>query len=165
LISLGKIVGAHSLKGALKIGASVAPEVFLAVAEVDIKGNRYAVVSAAPKKHQVVLRLEGVDTRDQAEQLVGQEVRGEGDRFPHLPEGEYYWFQLEGLPVRHAESGELLGELGQIIPTPAHDVYVVQKGEREFLLPAVAEVIIEVNLKEGVIKVLPPEGLLEIYAD
>jgi 16S rRNA processing protein RimM len=165
LISLGKIVGAHGLKGALKIGAAAAPEVFLALAEVDINGDRYAVVSAVSKKNQVVLRLEGVDSRGQVEQLVGQEVRGEGSRFPPLPEGEYYWFQLEGLPVRHAESGELLGELAEIIPTPAHDVYVIHKGGREFLLPAVAEVIIEINLDEGVIKALPPEGLLEIYAD
>ncbi|MDI6852396.1 MAG: ribosome maturation factor RimM [Deltaproteobacteria bacterium] len=162
---MGKIVGAHGLKGALKIGAAAAPEVFLAVAEVDINGDRYAVIAAEPRKNQLLLRLEGIATRDQVEQLVGREIRGESSRFPPLPEGEYYWFQLEGLPVRHAESGELLGKLTEIISTPAHDVYVVHKGERELLLPAVEEVIIEINLDEGVIKALPPEGLLEIYAD
>lgn len=165
LISLGRVAGAHGLKGALKVDKAAAPEVFLAVKEVYLDGARYEVASAVPRKRQVLLRLQGVDTLDQAEPLVGREVKGESSRFPSLPEGDYYWFQLEGLVVRHAESGEPLGELVEIIPTPAHDVYVVQKEGREFLLPAVEEVVVEINLDEGVIRALPPEGLLEIYAD
>ena len=47
-----------------------------------------------------------------------------------------------------------------IIPTPGHDVYVVVEGEREVLLPAVEDVIVEINLEDGVIKAAPPEGLL-----
>jgi 16S rRNA processing protein RimM len=165
LISLGKVAGVHGIQGALKIGAAAAPEVFLAMAEVEIGGDRFRVAEATRKKRQVLLHLYGVDTRDQAELLIGREVKGESHRLPPLPEGEYYWFQLEGLPVRHAEDGTLFGELTEIIPTPAHDVYVVEKDGREVLFPAVEEVIVEINLDEGVIKVLPPPGLLEIYAD
>ncbi len=165
MIRLGKVVGPHGIQGALKIGAAAAPEVFLSVGEVEIGGACYAVESATPKKRQVLLRLQGVDTREQAERLTGQEVKGESSRFPPLPEGEFYWFQLKGLPVKHAVEGTHLGELTEIIPTPAHDVYVVQKEGREVLLPAVEEVIVEINLEEGVIKVLPPAGLLEMYAD
>jgi 16S rRNA processing protein RimM len=158
-------MGAHAIQGALKIGGAAAPEVFLAVGEVEIAGVRYRVESVIPQKRQVLLRLDGVESRDQAEVLIGQEVKGDSVRFPPLPEGEYYWFQLEGLPVLHAAEGALLGELRDIIPTPAHDVYVVQKEGREILLPAVEEVIVEINLEEGWIKVLPPAGLLEAYAD
>jgi 16S rRNA processing protein RimM len=70
-----------------------------------------------------------------------------------------------GLPVVNAADGARLGHLDHIISTPGHDVYAVRQGEREVLLPAVEEVIVEINLEEGVIKVLPPEGLLETYAD
>lgn len=165
LILLGKVSGAHGIRGTLKISRAVAPEVFLSVGEVEIGGNRYPVESATRKKRQVLLRLKGVDTRNQAESLIGQEVKGDSRRFPSLPEGEYYWFQIKGLPVYHAKEGTYLGDLAEIIPTPAHDVYVVQKQGREVLLPAVEEVIVEINLEEGVIKVLPPAGLLETYAD
>lgn len=165
LIRLGKVAGVHGLQGALKVGAAAAPEIFLAVGEVDIAGARFRVAEAAPKKRQVLLRLHGLDTREQAEPLVGQEVRSESHRMPPLPGGEYYFFQLEGLSVRHAEDGTELGELREIIPTPAHDVYVVEKNGREVLFPAVEEVIVDIDLDEGVIKVLPPPGLIETYAD
>ncbi len=160
LIRLGKVSGVHGIRGALKVGGAVAPEVFLSVGEVEIGGARYRVESATRKKRQVLLRLEGVETRNQAERLIGQEVRGDSGRFPSLPEGEYYWFQLQGLPVYHATEGTYLGELTEIIPTPAHDVYVVRKEGQEVLLPAVEEVVVEINLEEGVVKVQPPAGLL-----
>lgn len=165
LIRLGKVAGVHGLQGALKVGNAAAPEIFLAVGEVEIGGARFRVAGATPKKRQVLLRLHGVDTRERAELLIGQEVKGECQRLPPLPEGEYYWFQLQGLSVRHAEDDSHLGELTQIIPTPAHDVYVVEKDGREVLFPALEEVIVHIDLDEGVIKVLPPPGLLETYAD
>ena len=93
----------------------------------------------------MLLWLEGVDTRSQAEALAGQAVQGDRRRFPPLAPGEYYWFQVLGLPVVNAADGVLLGYLDQIIPTPAHDVYVVRQGEREVLLPAVEEVVVDID--------------------
>jgi 16S rRNA processing protein RimM len=135
-------------------------EVFAALGEVWIGGLKYQVLEVGRLKTQVILWLAGVDTRNQAEVLVGLPVEGDRVRFPALPEGEYYWFQVLGLPVVNVADGALLGYLEEIIPTQAHDVYVVRQGEREILLPAVEDVIIEINLKEGVLKASPPEGLL-----
>jgi 16S rRNA processing protein RimM len=70
-----------------------------------------------------------------------------------------------GLPVFHAAEGTPLGYLEEIIPSPAHDVYVVRREGKEVLLPAIEEVIVEINLDKGWIKVLPPAGLWEVYAD
>jgi 16S rRNA processing protein RimM len=170
LIGLGRISGAHGIRGAVKVrpeasSATTDPEVFLAVAEVVIGGHKYNIIRADRLKNQVLLLLAGVDTRSRAEQLAGQEVLGDHRRFPRLPPGEYYWFQLLGLPVYDAGDGALLGHLQEILPTPAHDVYVVVAGRREVLLPAVEEVIVEINLEAGFLKVAPPRGLLETYAD
>jgi len=170
LIGLGRISGAHGIRGAVKVrpdaaAATTDPEVFLAVAEVVIGGHKYTIIQADRLKNQVLLLLSGVDTRSRAEQLVGQEVLGDRRRFPNLPPGEYYWFQLLGLPVYDAGNGALLGHLQEILPTPGHDVYVVVEGRREVLFPAVEEVIVEINLAEGFIRVSPPQGLLETYAD
>jgi 16S rRNA processing protein RimM len=164
LIGLGSISGAHGIKGAVKVRADAEtattdPEVVAALGEVRIGGHRYQVLEAGRHKNQVVLLLDGVHTRNQAEALVGQVVQGDRRRFPPLPPGEYYWFQVLGLPVVNVADGSLLGYVESIIPTPAHDVYVVRQGEREVLLPAVEDVIVEINLEEGVLKASPPEGL------
>jgi 16S rRNA processing protein RimM len=123
------------------------------------------VLKAGRHKNQVLLWLEGVDTRSRAQELAGLKVLGDRRRFPRLPPGEFYWFEVLGLSVVNEADGALLGHLDHIIPTPGHDVYVVRQGEREVLLPAVEEVIVDIDLEAGVIKVLPPLGLLEIDAD
>jgi len=165
LVGLGRISGAHGIRGAVKVRADAEAtttdaEVFAALGEVWIGGRRHQILEAGRLKTQVILRLAGVDSRNQAEALVGLAVEGDRVRFPALPEGEFYWFQVLGLPVVNVADGALLGYLDEIIPTPAHDVYVVRQGEREVLLPAVEDVIIEINLEEGVLKASPPEGLL-----
>jgi 16S rRNA processing protein RimM len=165
LIGLGQISGAHGIKGAVKVrpdaeAATTDPEVFAALGEVWIGGQGYQVLQAERHKNQVLLALGGIDTRSRAEALAGLAVQGDRRRFPPLPPGEYYWFQVLGLPVVNAADGALLGYLDHIIPTPGHDVYAVLLGERELLLPAVEDVIVEINLEEGVIKASPPEGLL-----
>jgi 16S rRNA processing protein RimM len=167
---MGRISGAHGLRGAVKVrpdanAATTDPEDFLALGEVVIGGRNYSILQADRHRNQVLLQLDGIDTRSLAEELAGQEVQGDRRRFPPLPPGEYYWFQLLGLPVYDAGDGSLLGRLQEILPTPGHDVYVVVQGGREILLPAVEEVIVEINLDEGFVKVAPPPGLLEAYAD
>jgi 16S rRNA processing protein RimM len=165
LVGLGRVSGVHGIRGALKVrtdaeAATTDPEVFTALGEVWLGGTSYRVIETGRLKNQVILRLAGVDTRDQAEALVGLAVQGDRRRFPPLPDGEYYWFQVLGLPVVNVADGALLGYLEEIIPTPGHDVYVVRQGEREVLLPAVEDVIVEINLEEGVLKAAPPEGFL-----
>jgi 16S rRNA processing protein RimM len=165
LIGLGQVSGAHGIKGAVKVradaqAATTDPEVFAALGEVWIGGRGYQVLRAERYKNQVLLQLAGVVTRNQAEALAGLAVQGDRRRFPPLPPGEYYWFQVLGLPVINVADGARLGYLDHIIPTPGHDVYVVVEGEREVLLPAVEDVIVEINLEDGVIKASPPEGLL-----
>ncbi len=170
LIGLGQISGAQGLRGAVKVrpdaeAATTDPEVFAALGEVWIGGQSYPVLEAGRHKNQVILQLGGVDTRSQAEALVGRAVKGDRRRFPALPPGEYYWFQVLGLPVVNVADGARLGYLDHIITTPGHDVYVVVEGEREVLLPAVEDVIVEINLEDGVIKASPPEGLMELDTD
>jgi 16S rRNA processing protein RimM len=170
LIGLGQVSGAQGLKGAVKVradaeSATTDPEVFAAVGEVWIGGQSYQVLEASRHKNQVLLWLDGVNTRSRAEELAGLQVLGDRRRFPALPPGEYYWFQVLGLPVVNEADGALLGYLDHIIATPGHDVYVVRQGEREVLLPAVEDVIVEINLKERVIKALPPLGLLELAGE
>lgn len=170
LISLGRVAGVHGLKGVVRIvgppgGDPPQPETFVLLGEVLVGGDRYRVLRAGQGRRHVLLTLEGIEARSQAESLVGLEVAGEGERFPPLPDGEYYCFQLLGLLVVDAGNGAVLGVLAEIMPTGAHDIYVVRQGSREVLLPAVPEVIRDIDLAGGRIMVTPPPGLLELYAD
>ncbi len=80
---------------------------------------------------------------------------------PVLPDNTYWEHQLVGLVVQDAQ-GKELGELIDIIRTGSNDVYVVKdREEKEYLIPAIKEVIIEVDLKKGLMTINPLNGLLK----
>jgi len=99
----------------------------------------------------VVAKLAGYDDRDQAGQLIGAEIAIRLEQLPPLKKGEYYWAQLVGLEVVNL-AGERLGKVDHLFDTGANDVMVVRNG-RERWLPATADVIREVDLEAGVIRV------------
>jgi len=80
-----------------------------------------------------------------------------GDMLEDLPEGEYFWRDIIGLDV-YDEEGKHLGVIESIFPTGSNDVYVC-KGEREILLPAIAEVICHVDIDKRIMTVRLLEGL------
>ena len=168
LVPLGRVMGTHGLKGMVRVGlsgraADFDPATFTALGEILVGGRRFRVAKAARGRGHVLVKLYDIDSLEAAETLVGRDVEGEAPRFPELPPGEFYWFQVLGLPVVHAGDGTVLGHLEEIWPTGAHDIYVVRQGKREVLLPAVEGVIQEIDLACGCLKVWPPEGLLDLY--
>jgi 16S rRNA processing protein RimM len=103
----------------------------------------------------LLVRLEGVADRDQAALLTGKEVSVQAGSLPSLPEGDYYHHQLMGIQVVD-ESGQELGALEQIIETGANDVYVVKSADgKELLLPAIADVILSVDVENRRMAVRP----------
>jgi len=100
----------------------------------------------------VVARLTDCDDRDKASTLIGCEIGIRRDQLPATAPGEYYWGDLEGLRVVTLE-GDELGTVDHLFATGANDVLVV-KGDRERLIPFVAEqVITAVDLEKGEIRV------------
>jgi len=104
-----------------------------------------------------IVKLEGIDDRDQAEAIRGQALRIGRKDIPALPEGSYYDFQIVGLHV-FTSDGRDLGRVTQIMRTGANDIYETDSG---VLLPAISDVIREVDLDAGRIIVEPVEGLLD----
>jgi 16S rRNA processing protein RimM len=159
---LGRVVGAHGIRGELKIGGEVdALETLLQVGGVEIEGRFYQITGARPHKKNILLSLAGVETRNQAEDLIGLEVRARGCSLPPLEEGEYYWFDILGLAVFRGDTGAYFGRVVQIIPTPAHDVYVIREGEMEFLIPAVEDSILEIDVEQGRMTINPEGGMVQ----
>lgn len=114
--------------------------------------------SARVHKSTVLLVLPGVEDMDAALALKGKPVfirRTDA----HLPEGEYFDAELEGLTVLDDENGEELGRLTRVLNYPAHKVYEV-RGKREYLIPAVQEVFIRgVDMETGTMRVRNMKGL------
>ena len=77
---------------------------------------------------------------------------------PQLPECEYFHFQLLELKVL-TEEGEDLGRISDILETGSNDVYVVTGPTGEVLVPALADVIVKVDLDQGIMEVSLPDGL------
>jgi 16S rRNA processing protein RimM len=145
-ICLGHITGAHGIKGEVKALAAVDDlETLAAVGALELDAVSYDLVAARFQKNSLILCLAGVQTREQAEMLVGQEIWIDPVRLPPLPPGEYYWFEILGLSVFRADTGGYVGKIQAIMPTPAYDVYVVQENEVEYLIPAVAEMILSID--------------------
>jgi len=77
-----------------------------------------------------------------------------------LPNNSFYVFDLIGLRVKSSR-GEVIGEITDVWFMPANDVYVVRQGEKEWLIPAVREVIKSVDVEAGEMIIEPMEGLLD----
>ena len=109
---------------------------------------------AEGKRHgkSVIVRLEGIEDRDQAAMLVGSDIAVSREDLPEPEPGQYYFRDLEGMQVVDKHGTEL-GIVAYVMETGANDV-LVTKGERERLIPFVAdEVILDVDLATGVISV------------
>jgi 16S rRNA processing protein RimM len=120
------------------------------------------VISARPHKGRDIclLKLEGVTSREKAEQYRGAEILCDRALLPREEE-EYFWDELLGLEV-YLETGERIGSVSEIIPLDPYDIYVVKGDEREVYIPAAHEMIQEIDLENGKMIVTPEEGMLEL---
>jgi len=164
-LEIGKVVKAHGLKGRVKVLSYLESggEMLQSLDEVFVSRGKDKNVSYALKYFQVkgkcfYLDMEGIENIDQAEALLGCSVLVPAAKMGILPEGEYYWQQLIGLEVM-TEAGTLIGTLAEIFPTGSNDVFVCRGGAREILLPAIADVVLTVDLEKKVMVVRLPEGL------
>ena len=117
------------------------------------------VEKARLHKGQILLKIRGMESIDDAETLRNTLVQIKPDDAVRLPANEYYIHDLLGCEVVTVQ-GRLLGPLTSVLINPANDVYVVGQGKSEILLPAVRDVIVEVDLPNRRIVVQPSPGLL-----
>jgi 16S rRNA processing protein RimM len=114
------------------------------------------VEHARPHGREMLLKLGGVDTVEAAEALRGAELSiAIADATP-LPPGRYYLHQIVGLEV-WTVNGERYGEVREVLSRLANDIYVVDRAGKEVLVPAIADVVKEIDIAAGrmVIDVIP----------
>ncbi len=157
---MGIVLGSHGVNGALRVRVmSDVPYRFDPGQTLLVRQRSHRIrASSRNRADSVILNLEGIDTAPAARALIGQELVCNTEASPALPEDAYFHFQLLGLRV-FTESGEDLGQIAEIIVTGSNDVYVVQGPGGEVLLPALLQVVRQVNLDKGTMTVRLLEGL------
>ena len=144
LICVGHILGAQGIKGWVRIFSSTSPRENLVKYSpwVIEQGDENTVVNVTGRIQgkNVVARLDGCDTRSQAEALTGCRILIAAAQLPDLQAGDYYWADLIGLTVESLQ-GEPLGVVSSMLETGADDVMVVT-GDRERLIPFVIDDIV-----------------------
>jgi 16S rRNA processing protein RimM len=160
-IVVGTVIGTHGYEGRLRVTPETDnPDRYAQGAKLTIAEQEYTVQRSGPGPGGIVLlvKLAGVDTLGQATELVHQPIVVEATDAPELPEGTYYHFQLIDIQVVDT-AGAPLGKLTEVIATGANDVYVVTNESSEIMVPALANVVLEINLKTATMTVDIPEGI------
>jgi 16S rRNA processing protein RimM len=128
-------------------------------AQLFVAGQPYIVEQARLPQDFVLLKLAEVTDRDAAEALRGRDVEVPATAAGQLPRGRFYWHQVIGLRVESTD-GQALGTVRDILETGANDVYIVDGPHGEILLPAIKDVIKQIDPAAGrmLVQLLP--GLL-----
>lgn len=162
LIVRGRILAPHGIRGELRVEIRTDyPERMIEAERWLLRmpdGELREVALAQARAHQksLLVSFEGVEERSEAELFRGAEIVVAPEELPALPEGEYYWFQLIGLEVVTVD-GQSLGRIKDILRTGSNDVYVTDGP----LIPAIPEVVEEVDLEARRMVIRPLPGLLD----
>mgnify|MGYP001248623149 CR=1 FL=1 len=159
-IIIGEVLGAHGQDGELRVRVLTEfPERFKCGAQLYIDGAPYTIQSSKHHRDTAILKLSGIDTPSQATLLRHKSLAIPENERHELPEGRYYHHDIIGLEV-WTSAGTLIGRVSQILNTGGNDVYVVNDSGKEVLIPAVKDVVKEIDPAQGRITIEAIEGLL-----
>ena len=158
-VVVGRITRAHGVKGEVavmvltEVGERFEPGAVVYVED----GRRLSVAESRPHRGRMLVTFDGVRDRDAADRLVQRNLVVPESASPPLPEGSYWDHQLIGCEVVN-ESGRGLGELRDVIHTPANDVWsAMDANGAETLIPAIADVVaaVDVDGRRVVVREVP----------
>lgn len=162
-MTVGRILRPHGVRGEMRMEILTGYPERLSLHRVFYLGPQarpYPVESVRFHQGAALIKLAGCDDRTTAESLRGLLVQIPLEDAVPLEEGEYYYFQVVGVEV-FTDGGELLGQVVEVMETGANDVYVVRGPRGEVLIPAVEDVVRELDLTARRMVIVPIPGLLE----
>lgn len=164
---VGSFVSTHGVRGEFKVFPTTDdPGRFKKIKEVILDNGKekktVRIEGAKFFKNMVILKVEGIDDMDQAALLRGTDLYVTRKNAIPLSKGEYYIADLIGLEVED-EAGLSLGKVSDVLQTGANDVYVVtMENEKELLLPAIKQCILNIDIENQKMRVHIMDGLLDL---
>ncbi|MEQ1822923.1 MAG: ribosome maturation factor RimM [Fimbriimonadaceae bacterium] len=154
-IKVGQIVAAFGIKGQVKVKALTDfAERFDKGRRLRLEGKWIRIEDSKLQSGQIILSLEGVTTRNDAEDLQWKYLEAAEEERPELDDDEFLTSDLIGLRAVTLE-GEELGVVSEVLPMPAHDVFVIE----DHLVPVVREFVLNVDLTARVVTIKLIEGM------
>ncbi|HEY3100451.1 MAG TPA: ribosome maturation factor RimM [Methylomirabilota bacterium] len=168
LVAIGEIGRPHGLGGEVRVTPLTdRPERFETLSECvlwDVARDRREpcrVTAARRQGAALVVAIAGCETPEAAAHLTGRLLAvPEAEALPP-PEGHFYPWQLEGCRVV-TEDGRDVGRVLRVEPAPAQELWVVGDDTHEHLVPAVSEIVLDVDIKGRRVVIRPPDGLLDL---
>lgn len=169
-VAVGRINATWGLRGHVKVTPfSGNPDRFAPGAEVIVRGEYRRILDLRTPQGYPIVQIDGYEDATAAEALRGEVIEIAEADLPPLPEGEHYIHDLVGLDVV-TRTGEAVGRLVEVLTTGANDVYLVRRApspesgeprQRDVLIPAIADVIVAVDVPGGRLVIEPLPGLLD----
>ena len=163
-LEVGKIVGTHGVKGMTRVQVWADSPDFLKEFKYlytnETGGDKLTVLKVQPHGNISLVAFKGVDTIEHAESFRNtvlyidrQDVK--------LPEGRYFITDLIGITVYDADTNALLGEISDVSQTGANDVWHISKDGKEYLIPAISDVLISVDVESEKAVIRPLKGIFD----
>ena len=164
-LEIGQIVGTHGVRGEIRLNPWCDSPEFVRQFKTlyfDAHGNKSVkVISSRVHGNVALLKLDGVDSVESASALRNKILfmkRADAK----IDDGSYFIAELVDCRVIDADDESVeYGVLSDVSETGANDVWHIKKDGREYLLPAIPQVICDVDVKDGIIKIRPLKGIFD----
>ena len=167
LVVIARIVKTRGLRGEVVADLLTDfPERFEGLEDVRVRpvsggdGGELKIEKFWFQKGRVILKFAGLDTVEQAEKLRDSDVCVPEEDAVQLEDDEFFDWQLAGCKVETID-GTAIGEVSEVMRTGGTEILVVKGGGKEYLIPFAGSICTDVDIENKIIRVDPPEGLLE----
>lgn len=163
-LEIGKIVASHGVKGEVKImplcdDATLFCEFDSLYLDKNGEG-KIKIAHSRIQKNMIIAKLSGIDTVEQAQKLRNHTLYVDRNELC-LDENTYFICDLIGMEVKNADNGKCYGKIYDVIETGANDVYCARLGDKNYLFPAIADVVVNTDIEAGVMTIKPLKGLFD----
>ena len=164
-LETGEIVGTHGVRGEMRVNPWCDSPAFLKKFKklyLDENGQKSLDVKSAREHGNVALvTVDGIDTVEKAQAMRGKVIYIKRDD-AKIPKGSYFIAELIDCTVYDADDESVVyGIITDVSMTGANDVWHIEKDGKEYLIPAIKDVVISVDVEEGVVKIRPMKGIFD----
>lgn len=164
-LEIGEIVSTHGIKGELRVNPWCDSPDFMKRFKTlyfDSKGEKAVKMTACrPHGNIVIVKLEGIDTVEQAQKLRGKTLYM-NRKDAHLAEGDWFIQDLIGCTVYDAEdSSRIYGKITDVSETGANDIWFIENDGKEYIIPAIKDVVIKVDVENEAVFIKPLRGIFD----
>lgn len=163
-LEIGKIASAHGIKGEMRVQPWCdTPEYMKSFKTLylDKKGERPIAVKSRPNGNMVIMKIQGVDTVESAAEYRNKIIYMKRSD-AKLPDGTWFIQELIDCTVIDADKEDIVyGVISDISQTGANDVWHIKKDDKEYLIPAIPDVVIDTDVVKGIIKIRPLKGIFD----